>query len=111
MVYVFLGKIGHTLTMGDPDAERRVLHALEHDGRALQDLHGGEAGLEAAGPVVDEARLQLVGNAPPRHPTEQRHELAAVANSEAESVGPVIEALELFPDLLVEPYARRPSLR
>ena len=45
------------------------------------------------------------------HPAQQRHELAAVAHAEAEGVGPMIEPLELVPDLFVEPDARRPSLR
>ena len=69
-----------------------------------------EARLEAIGGVLDEAGLDLVGNALPGHPAEQSQQLAAVADAQAEGVGPLVEALELLPELPIEADDAGPAL-
>jgi hypothetical protein len=68
---------------------------------------------------VDEARLRAVrqlrahaaAGVPRRgHPAEQRLQLAAVADAEAEGVWPVVELLELLEHALVEADRGGPAL-
>merc|ERR1719215_238761 len=104
------------LPVRDPDAELRALHALEphRGGSGLLDAHGGEARLEAAAVVVDEARLlverESVAVLCTRDPTQQRQQLAAVTDPQREGVRALAERAELRLQLGAEEDGARPSL-
>jgi len=91
-----VGKVGHPLSVGDPDAKARSLHSPEQYRRAGKNLHCGKPGLETARFVPDEPRLESVFYPLPGNPTKEGHELAAIAYAEAEGVFPVVKPLELF---------------
>ena len=97
--------------VGHPDPQGGAFHSLEHDGRAREDPHGRKPGLEPSGQVVDEPRLMLVLDPFPWDPAEKRHQLASVADPEAEGVRPVVEPPELFEDISVELDHSGPPLR
>ena len=95
-----LRELDLALAVRDPDADARALHALEHDrGGVLLDADGGPPRFEASGVVVDETGLLDVdGGAQPAlggDESEERHELAPVADAQRERVGPVVKLLEL----------------
>mmetsp|Transcript_42935 Transcript_42935/g.128888 ORF Transcript_42935/g.128888 Transcript_42935/m.128888 type:complete len:418 (+) Transcript_42935:1030-2283(+) len=100
--------------MRRPHADRGALHALEQNGgAALLDLHHGPARLKAPGRVVHKARLAQVGQrlALRRgHPSQQRHELAAIANAQRPGVFTRIELAKLVEHALVEADGAGPAL-
>jgi len=74
-------EVEKAFAMIDMDAEHQILHALEHDRLARQDLDRGPAGLEAAAEVVDKTRLVRRLNPVPGHPAEQAKQLATVTDA------------------------------
>eukprot|EP00962_Isochrysis_galbana_P010271 scaffold2835_cov105-Isochrysis_galbana.AAC.16 len=92
-----LREVRTAFSVGHPHAERRALHPAEENGGRRLDLNRRPSRLEPARGVVDEARLldvaqrRLGGG----HPTEQSHQLAAVAHAQREGVGAIAEGVEL----------------
>mmetsp|Transcript_16285 Transcript_16285/g.31789 ORF Transcript_16285/g.31789 Transcript_16285/m.31789 type:complete len:281 (-) Transcript_16285:8-850(-) len=100
------------LAVRDPHAEGRALHPTQQDRRARLDHHRDPARLVAARGVVDEARLVLLRqHLRRRHPPHERHELAAVADTERKSVAASLERVELRLDRRVVLDDARPALR
>lgn len=89
--------------MSHPNAQNRPFHALQHDRVRFLYFHRAPAALEPFRLVVLEEDVgRRLGGDGPADPSDEGHELAAVAHAQAERVGTGKEPLELVLDLRVE---------
>ena len=97
------------LPVSDPDAQLAVLQVPQHQRPALLDANRRKAGLEARREVAVEEHSVLwlrrtVGcRGRGIEPSEQRHQLAAVADAQRESVAAISKSFELRPQRSVAP--------
>ena len=77
------GELGEAFAVGDGDGEDAAFHAGEEDAGALLYLEGGDAGFEAFGFVLHEARPGVGAG---DDAVEVAHHLAAVAHAEGKAV-------------------------
>ena len=86
---------------------------LEEHGRRVLHAHGDPAALKAPARVVPKARLPHVRQLARRaagHPAQQRKQLRAVADAQAEGVRAAAEGQELLPEARIAPDGARPAL-
>mmetsp|Transcript_20825 Transcript_20825/g.45111 ORF Transcript_20825/g.45111 Transcript_20825/m.45111 type:complete len:205 (+) Transcript_20825:186-800(+) len=99
-----VGEMESAFSVGHPDSERRAFHSLQHHRWTRLNLHTRETTFEPATIIVEETRLshfiQLAFGG--RNPSQERHELTAIANTQTEGVFSISERLELFVHAFVE---------
>lgn len=98
-------------TVGNPNSENGVFHALQHDAFAFFDFHGAPSALESFGQVVFQHDVRFVVSfyRTVAHPSDKCHQLATVANAQTESVWSCEELFELLTHTFVEEDTGGPS--
>src|SRR3989338_284902 len=97
------------LAMSHPYSQPRTGHATQEYRVTRLDLDGRKAGLKALRSVADETRLLDGRYPPPRHDTQQQHQLTTIAGTEHERVGASQECLELVTQPSIKPERSSPA--
>src|SRR5882757_4507128 len=88
------------------DGKHRARHPVKHDRWRAQDFHERKARLVLLAAITNESRPMFGAR---NDALQSREHLAAVADTEGETVGACEEALELLPYRLVEQNRLRPT--
>lgn len=112
--YRRIGKVETSFSIGHPNAQGRSDHVLEDDRRTVGlNLDIDKATFKFATFVVQQARLlrffcDCVVEG--RYPSQERHELTAIANTQTERIGSMAELFKLLQEMGIEFVHTRPSL-